>query len=183
MSITSFTATVLGCNSSNITLHMSQATNVFNLSQITIDFNSGVSGFVGCWSSGTLAHGGSRTVEVDPTDYGRLESECVPNTSVTVTVTFHDSGSQHCIDNIDCVQASLAHALSALAKISSQLDESNVVSEVRTLNETARAQLGVHERVLATLEQQARPSAPWNGDERRRRKNGDGASTGADPKS
>lgn len=180
MPTTSFTATVIGCNSSNITLHMAPATNIFNLSQITIDFNSGVSGFSGCWTSGTVAHGGSRTVEVDPTDYTRLQSECVLNATVTVTITFHDNGGQHCIDNIDCVQATLAHALSALTKISAQLDESNVLSGIRTLNETARAQLAVHERVLASLEQQARPSAQWNGDERRRRKNGDGAGTGAD---
>jgi hypothetical protein len=66
MLITKFTATVLYSGASGVTLHMSQSTNIFNLSQITIDCSSGVNGFVGCWNNGCgprtdLAHAASLT--------------------------------------------------------------------------------------------------------------------------
>lgn len=101
-----FTATVLGSTPDNITLHMSPSEDNFFLTQITMDRNSGVSGFVGTWAPGSPKHA-SRSVEVDDEDFSRLHNECAQDATVQVTLTYHLDGIQCVVENIDCAQVTV----------------------------------------------------------------------------
>ncbi|MEO8905982.1 MAG: hypothetical protein ABI488_25770 [Polyangiaceae bacterium] len=151
MPSTRFSATVLGCYDSTITLHMSPTAEGFYLSQITIDLNPDTNGFDGCWARGNARHGGSRSVEVGQADFDRLHAECPTGATVTVTITYHDSPSGNgevCIDDMDCVQATLT---AALMRITHQLGDGGVLGLLTRSNELAEQQLQMQKETLELL--------------------------------
>lgn len=165
MPTTRFAANVYSVSPQIIVLRMPPPyiSDDFYLYQISICLNSGIQGFDGCWLSGNPSHGGSRSVDVDPTDFSRLYSECNGATAVTVTLTYHDGGSSAlCVDYIDCTRATLHTALMAMHQMGTQFGTSSMVTEMRRANEIASVQLRVQEQILELLQcvSQALPVPP-----------------------
>lgn len=98
MTTTAFNATVRSSDAATIVLRISPISPLF-LSQLSVDLNSAVSSFAGRVQPGTLAHPGVRTIQASTQDFNRLSGECVPNTTVSVSITYD---AQFNVSAMDC---------------------------------------------------------------------------------
>jgi hypothetical protein len=103
MTTTILSARVASADAFTIVLRTTPMTPLF-LSQITIALNTGLATLVGRVQPGDPTHGGSRTIQADPTDFSRLLGECLPGATVKVTLTYDAS---YNVSALDCSPAAL----------------------------------------------------------------------------
>jgi len=106
MTSTAFSARVASADSFTIVLRTTPITPLF-LSQITIALNTDLTSLAGRVQPGDPTRGGGRAIQTDPADFARLSSECLPGTTVKVTITYDANFN---VSALDCSAAGLLSA-------------------------------------------------------------------------
>lgn len=106
MTTTTLSARVYSADAFTIVLRTSPITPLF-LSQITIALNTGLATLSGRVQPGDPIRGASRPIQADSADFGRLCRECVPGTTVKVTITYD---ANYNVSALDCSPVALLSA-------------------------------------------------------------------------
>lgn len=115
MTTTNISCTILYIDTTSITFRV-LVQDPLDLSQLTVDRDSGLGGYLGMVNPGTIKHPGIRTIELSDANFDRIYSACVGHTTATLSISY--DGSYNVTDiEVVAVGASISKPLVQPAKL------------------------------------------------------------------